>query len=52
MRLMLGDQDLVIEPGEAVEFSTLMPHLFGAIDEPVELVALLGPQGERSHLHE
>ena len=52
MRLLLGDQDLVIEPGEAVEFSTLTPHWFGAIDEPVELVALLGPQGERSHLHE
>ena len=51
MRLILGDQDLVIEPGEAVEFSTLTPHWFGAIDEPVELVALLGPQGERSHLH-
>ena len=51
MRLLLGDQDLVIEPGEAVEFSTHTPHWFGAIDGPVELIAVFGPQGERTHLH-
>ncbi len=50
MRLILGDEDLVIEPGEAVEFSTLTPHWFGAVDEPVELIAIFGPQGERVHL--
>lgn len=52
MRLMLGEQDLVIEPGETVEFSTWTPHWFGAIDGPVELIAILGAQGERLHLHE
>ena len=52
MRLLLGDQDLVIEPGEAVEFSTWTPHWFGVVREAVELIALLGPQGERLHLHE
>ena len=51
LRLVLGDEDLTIEPGEAVEFSTLTPHWFGAVDGPVELLALLGPQGERLHLH-
>lgn len=50
MRLILGDEDLEIEPGEAVEFSTLTPHWFGAIDTPVELIAILSPQGERVHL--
>lgn len=50
MRLLLGDDDLVIEPGEAVEFSTWTPHWFGAIDGPVELIAILGPQGERVHV--
>lgn len=50
MRLVLGDQDMVIEPGEAVEFSTWTPHWFGAVDGPVEVIALLGPQGERVHL--
>lgn len=52
MRLLLGDQELVIEPGEAVEFSTWTPHWFGAIDGAVELIAVFGPHGERAHLHE
>jgi transcriptional regulator with XRE-family HTH domain len=52
LRLVLGDQDLTIEPGEAVEFSTWTPHWFGAVDGPVELIMFVGPQGERLHLHE
>jgi transcriptional regulator with XRE-family HTH domain len=51
LRLLLGEQDLTIDPGEAVQFSTWTPHWFGAVDGPVELIALLGPQGERVHLH-
>ena len=51
MRLLLGDDDLVIKPGEAVEFSTWTPHWFGAVDGPVEVIAILGPHGERVHLH-
>lgn len=50
MRLVLGDDDLVVDPGEAVEFSTLTPHWFGVVDEPVELVMIMGPQGERVHV--
>jgi transcriptional regulator with XRE-family HTH domain len=50
LRLVLGAQDLVIEPGEAAEFSTLEPHWFGAVDGPVELILMVGPQGERVHL--
>jgi transcriptional regulator with XRE-family HTH domain len=52
MRLLLGEEDLVIEPGEAVEFSTWTPHWFGALDGPVEALAILGPHGERVHLHD
>jgi quercetin dioxygenase-like cupin family protein len=51
MRLVLGEDDHVIEPGEAVEFSTWTPHWFGAVDGPVEALAIFGPQGERVHLH-
>ncbi len=51
LRLMLGTEDLTIEPGEAVEFTTWTPHWFGALDGPVELIAILGPHGERLHLH-
>ncbi|HUF96936.1 MAG TPA: XRE family transcriptional regulator [Ilumatobacter sp.] len=50
LRLMLGDDDFVIEPGDAVEFSTWTPHWFGAIDSPVEILAILGPHGERVHV--
>jgi transcriptional regulator with XRE-family HTH domain len=51
LRLLLGDEAFTIEPGEAVEFSTLTPHWFGAVDGPVELIMIVGPQGERLHLH-
>lgn len=50
LRLILGEQDFVIKPGEAVEFSTWTPHWFGVVDEPVEAVAIFGPHGERVHL--
>jgi transcriptional regulator with XRE-family HTH domain len=51
LRLLLGDQDLVIEPGEAAEFPTTRPHWFGAVDGPVELLLMVGPHGERTHVH-
>ena len=51
LRLVLGDEDFVIEPGEAVEFTTWTPHWFGTVDGPVELILIVGPQGERLHLH-
>ena len=41
----------MIEPGEAVEFTTLTPHWFGAVDGPVEVIAILGSHGERIHFH-
>lgn len=50
MRLLLGEQDLRIQPGEAVEFSTLTPHWFGTVGGPVDVLAVLSPQGERIHL--
>jgi transcriptional regulator with XRE-family HTH domain len=51
LRLLLGDEDFTIEAGETVEFSTWTPHWFGAVDGPVELIMIVGPQGERLHLH-
>jgi transcriptional regulator with XRE-family HTH domain len=51
MRLMLGGRDFTIKSGEAVEFSTWTPHWFGAVDGPVEAIAIFGPHGERLHLH-
>jgi transcriptional regulator with XRE-family HTH domain len=51
LRLILGDKDFVIKPGEAVEFSTWTPHWFGTVDGPVEAITLFGVHGERLHLH-
>jgi transcriptional regulator with XRE-family HTH domain len=51
LRLLLGEEDLTIDPGDAVEFTTWTPHWFGAVDGPVELIMIVGPQGERMHLH-
>ncbi|MFL6056111.1 MAG: helix-turn-helix domain-containing protein [Actinoallomurus sp.] len=51
LRIVLGEQDLVLSPGEAAEFDTRVPHWFGAADaEPVEFLSLFGRQGERAHL--
>jgi transcriptional regulator with XRE-family HTH domain len=51
LRLLLGDRDFTVQPGEAVEFSTWTPHWFGVIDDPVEAIAIFGFHGERLHLH-
>ncbi|GAA1536226.1 XRE family transcriptional regulator [Actinomadura kijaniata] len=51
LRLILGDQDLVLKAGEVVEFDTHLPHWFGSAGpEPVEYLSILGPQGERFHV--
>ncbi|MFD5090639.1 helix-turn-helix domain-containing protein [Amycolatopsis thailandensis] len=51
LRLVLGDHDLTLEPGEAAEFDTRTPHWFGATGAgPVEYLSLIGRQGERAHI--
>ncbi|WP_433798808.1 helix-turn-helix domain-containing protein [Actinomycetospora sp. CA-084318] len=51
VRLWLGEDDVVLRPGEVVEFDTHVPHaLANAGTEPAEILALFGPQGERAHV--
>ncbi|MFF1449022.1 helix-turn-helix domain-containing protein [Streptomyces sp. NPDC058274] len=51
LRLVLGEHDVVLGPGEAAEFDTRVPHWFGATGEgPAEFLSLFGPQGERVHV--
>ncbi|WP_305093885.1 helix-turn-helix domain-containing protein [Prescottella sp. R16] len=51
LRLVLGERDLVLTPGEVAEFDTRLPHWFGAAGpEPVEFLGLFGRQGERAHI--
>ncbi|WP_067474628.1 helix-turn-helix domain-containing protein [Actinomadura hibisca] len=51
LRLIVAEHDIVLEPGEAAEFDTRLPHWFGSTGEtPVEVLNLLGRQGERMHV--
>lgn len=51
MRLVLGDQDWVLGPGEVAEFDTLVPHWFGSTgDEPAEILSIFGRPGERMNV--
>jgi quercetin dioxygenase-like cupin family protein len=51
IRLILGDQDIVMGVGEAAEFDTQVPHWFGSTgDRPAEVLSLFGRHGERMHV--
>jgi transcriptional regulator with XRE-family HTH domain len=51
LRLVLGEHDLLLSPGEAAEFDTRTQHWFGATSSgPVEFLSLVGRQGERAHV--
>jgi transcriptional regulator with XRE-family HTH domain len=50
MRLVLGEQDLVLGVGEAAEFDTQVPHWFGSTGiAPAEVLSIFGRPGERMH---
>ncbi|WP_435602175.1 helix-turn-helix domain-containing protein [Streptomyces sp. bgisy130] len=51
LRLVTGDRDLTLPPGEAAEFDTSLPHWLGSADGGVvELLILFGLQGVRAHV--
>jgi transcriptional regulator with XRE-family HTH domain len=51
LRLVLGEHDLLLQPGEAAEFDTRTPHWFGATSAgSVEFLSLMGKDGERAHI--
>ncbi|MFJ1457673.1 helix-turn-helix domain-containing protein [Nocardia sp. N2S4-5] len=51
LRLVVGERDLTLPPGEAAEFDTSLPHWLGSADGgAVELLILFGLQGVRAHL--
>lgn len=50
LRLLLGDKDLELAPGEAAEFDTQIPHAIGSADgKRVEVLSIFGADGERIH---
>ena len=51
MRLILGEHDITMPPGEVAEFDTRLPHWFGpADDEPVEILSVHAAHGKRMHV--
>jgi transcriptional regulator with XRE-family HTH domain len=51
LRLILGEHDLTMGPGEVAEFDTRLPHWFGpAGDDPVEILSVHGSDGRRMHV--
>lgn len=48
LRIVLGEHDLVLGPGEAAEFDTRVPHWFdGADQRPVGFLTIFSLEGER-----
>jgi transcriptional regulator with XRE-family HTH domain len=51
VRLLLGDQDSVLGPGEVAEFETQVPHWFGSTGlETAEILSIFGRPGEPMHI--
>jgi transcriptional regulator with XRE-family HTH domain len=48
--LRLGDRTILVRAGEAAEFSTMIPHAFGAESGPAEVLCILDHDGRRTHL--
>lgn len=52
LRLILGDQELVLEPGEAAEFDTRTPHSMSAAGSgSAEAISIFNRDGARIHTH-
>ena len=50
LRLIVGDSDSVLGPGDVADFDTRTPHWFGSTgDEPAEILSLFGRPGEKMH---
>ena len=51
MRLILGEEDIVLGVGDAVEFDTTQRRWFGSTSEgPAEVLSLFARPGERIHV--
>lgn len=48
LRLLLGDDEHILSPGETAQFDPSIPHWFGPADRrSVEILHLFGPRGDR-----
>lgn len=50
LRLVLGDDDLLVPAGSTADFATTVPHWLGAHGGPTELLCIFDHQAEQTHL--
>ena len=50
-RLQLGERTILVQAGDAADFSTMVPPAITAHDGPVEILTILSHDGERAHLY-
>jgi transcriptional regulator with XRE-family HTH domain len=49
LRLILGEREFTVRPGEVAEFDTSEPHWFGPVGaDAVEILHLFGPHGDQA----
>lgn len=51
VRLHLGDREILVEAGEAAEFTTMTPHAMVAVGGPAEVIMIVDRDGSRAHTH-
>jgi len=49
-KLHLGDRVILVESGQAAQFSTMSPHAITAADGPTEIIVIFDRDGRRAHL--
>jgi transcriptional regulator with XRE-family HTH domain len=49
-RLQLGERVILVEAGQAAQFSTMSPHAISADGDPVEVIVIFDRDGRRAHL--
>lgn len=50
VRLQLGTRTILVQEGQAAEFSTMTPHALGAHEGVAELLTIFDQDGEHAHL--
>jgi transcriptional regulator with XRE-family HTH domain len=48
LRVILGERDFTLRPGEVAEFDTSEPHWFGPAGTAAEILHLFGPHGDQA----
>ncbi len=50
VRLRLGERVILVEAGQAAQFSTMAPHAISAVGGPAEIIVIFDRDGRRAHL--